>query len=166
VKKGREMFMISKKSKSFNRKKVFGYALLLFVFLLSTSKLMAAGQYIPLGDGDSITYNGIPFVIFGEDLHVIKTSSEFIPVDTIDLSGYSANKIHLLEAAAFATNVPNGVTVGKIRVYYEDGSFDAIDLIMGFNTAEWAYDRPENQCCLAHNKITPAYSELTNSGSR
>lgn len=156
-----------------NIRRLLGYAVLVIIVLAISSKLMAAERYLPLGDGDSIiTYDGIPFDLDGTDLSVLNTGSEFggtpefRPIDTIDLSGYIADSIHLLEAAAFATNVPNGVTVGTIKVYYDDGSFDAIELIMGLNIAEWAYDRPENQCCLAHNKVTPAYSDLTNIDSQ
>lgn len=165
--------MSSKRQILENIKRLIGYAALVIIVLSTSTKLMATERYLPLGDGDSIiTYDGIPFDLDGPGLSVLKTGDEFggtpefRPIDTIDLSGYIANRIHLLEAAAFATNVPNGVTVGTIRVYYDDGGFDDIELTMGQNIAEWAYDRPENQCCLAHNKVTPAYSDLTNIDSQ
>jgi len=123
-----------------------------------------AKQYFPLGTGNLDYYNGIPFKE-GTELMVERTDFSFIPTDSLYLSGHIASEIHLIVSAAVATNVPNGVTVGSVAAYYEDGTSDSIDLIMGENIAEWAYDRPENQCCLAHNKITPAFSYWTNLGS-
>lgn len=121
--------------------------------------------YVPIGKGTSYTYNGIPFEVDGVDLVARKSSSIFVPVETRDLSGYTADKVHIIEHAGWATSVPNGVTVGNINVFYEDGTSDSIDLITGTNIAEWAYDRPEVQCCLAHDKLPPAYSWWTNLGS-
>ena len=56
--------------------------------------------------------------------------------------------------------------VGHVSVHYADSSSNTLDLVIGVNTAEWAYDRPEAQPYLQHTKITPAYSLLTNAESR
>lgn len=135
---------------------------LMFIFLLSSANLAAADQYVPIGTGEPYNYYDIPFQVGGVGLQVKRTDDEFVPVKTIDLTGYVANKIHILETGVWATNVPDGTVVGKINVFYEDGSSNSTDLIMGVNIAEWSYDRPENQCCLAHAKIPPAFSWWTN----
>ncbi len=122
---------------------------------------VAGNQYVPIGTGTSVSYNDIPFEIHGVNLFARHWEDEFVPVDNIDLSDYTANRIHIIEHAGWATNVPNGVVVGNINVFYEDGTSDSIDLVVGVNIAEWAYDRPENQCCLAHAKVPPAYSFWT-----
>ena len=140
--------------------------LLMFIVLLSSASSETSDQYLPIGTGESYSYNDIPFEIGGVGLDVIHSDSEYVPVDTIDLSGYTANKIHIIEHAYNAVDIPNGTLVGKVQVFYKDGSSDSIDLIMGVNIAEWAYDRIENQCCLAHTKISPAYSWWTNQGSK
>ena len=133
--------------------------LILFPFCLCNSGF--AEQYYPLGTGSLHFYNEIPFKT-GLDVRVERTDFSFIPTYSMDLSGYFARKIHAIVAAAYSVHVPNGVLVGSLTVYYEDGTSDRTDLIMGENIAEWAYDRPENQCCLAHNKVTPAFSYWTN----
>ena len=135
--------------------------LMLILISVCLYNLGFAKQYLPLGTGNLHFYNEIPFKT-GLDLRVERTDFSFIPTYSMDLSGYFATKIHMIAAAAFATNVPNGVIVGSLTVYYEDGNSDSTDLIMGENIAAWAYDRPENQCCMAHNKVTPAYSYWTN----
>jgi len=123
----------------------------------------ASDQYVPIGTGTSFSYNNIPFELDGFKLLYVKhTDDEFVPVETLDLSGYIANRIHIMEWAGWATNVPNGVLVGKINIFYKDGTSNGIDLIMGTNIAECAYDRPEQQCCLAHAKVPPAYSSWAN----
>lgn len=146
-------------SKSTYTRIMFISSMVIFILLSVLLKHVEAKQYITLGDDEEIIiYNEIPFSLDGVDLDVFHTPFDFRHTESIDMSGHVSGKIHILESAAYATNIPNGVTVGTIKVYYEDGNFDSIHLIMGSNIAEWAYDRPENQCCLAHNKVPPAYS--------
>ncbi|MFX0197478.1 MAG: hypothetical protein ACFFCW_15250 [Candidatus Hodarchaeota archaeon] len=154
------------------RKKILGMAsraamiMVTIMFWLGSANLSFADQYIPLGTGNpTYSYNDIPFEIEGVWLYAKHAEGEFVPVETIDLSGYTANKIHIMELGTHATNIPNGVVLGKISVFYEDGTSESLDLITGVNTAEWAYDRPENQCCLAHAKLPPAFSYWTNHDS-
>ena len=131
------------------------------VYLLLVGNASAA--FIPIGDDDTpFTYNDIPFEYGGVELDVYKTSDGFVPSESIDLSGYITEKIHIIETASWATNVPDGVVVGHIKVHYIDGSSDTLDLVMGVNIAEWAYDRLENQTYLNHTKVPPAYSYWTN----
>ena len=149
---------------SSTKKRIFPI-LLMFMLMFSLVNLTAADQYVPLGTGESYIYNDIPFEIDGVWLYAKHAEGEFVPVETIDLTGHTANKIHIMQLGTYATNIPNGVVLGKINVFYKDGTSESLDLITGINTAEWAYDRPENQCCLAHTKITPAYSFWTNQDS-
>jgi hypothetical protein len=111
------------------------------------------------------TYHEIPFKIFftfntlrpGYILYAIPGESE-----SYRLEGHTATKIHFIDHAEGATPITDGTVVGKIVVYYQDGTSDRIELIMGENIAEWAYDRHELQSSLAHKKILPAYSFPTN----
>jgi len=133
------------------------------VVVVSTIPVLAGSTtFLPLGLGAAFTYAEIPFEVGGAGISVKKTSFDFVPTASIDLCGWTADKIHILETAAWAVNVPDGVVVGHINVYYADGSSETLDLIMGVNIAEWAYDRPENQPFLQHTKIPPAYSWWTN----
>jgi len=134
--------------------------------------LVDADEYIPIGSGTwtSISYDDIPFVLTCSGWMtcfdwVLHTNNIFRPVETIDLSGYTANKIHILEFANYADNVPDGVVVGHINVYYADDSLNTLDLVVGVNIAEWSYDRLEEQAYLQHTKIPPAYSFSTNQDS-
>jgi len=113
---------------------------------------------------DSFAYNGIPFE-WGLWLRARHSEGVFVPVNRIDLPGRIADKIHIIEWSDWATNVPDGVVVGHINVFYEGGNSTTLDLILGGNTAEWAYDMPEGQCCQAYTKLPPAYSWWTNQDS-
>ncbi len=77
----------------------------------------------------------------------------------------SARAVHVLEFAGWSTAVPDGTKVAHIDVWYQDGGSETVDLIIGSNIAEWAYDRPEVQSDLRHSKVTPAYSWPTTTSS-
>ena len=64
------------------------------------------------------------------------------------MDGVTTQKIHFIDIAAVAVTSPNGQNVGKSWYITEDGTSDSVDLIMGVNIAEWAYNRPEVQSSL------------------
>lgn len=72
----------------------------------------------------------------------------------------SYSHLHLLHSLAHATDVPQGVIAGSLVVHYKDGSESLLTLVTGVNSAEWAYDREDNQNCLLHDKVTPAVSRV------
>ena len=106
------------------------------------------------------TYNGIPFsfTIFNNGAPDNLLAAAPGVTITRPMNGYTATKIHFLENAGSALQSPNGYNAGKIVVFYQDGTSDSLDLIIGVNIAEMHYDRPGVQSALAHKKITPAYS--------
>ncbi|MDD2834928.1 MAG: hypothetical protein PHY05_02145 [Methanothrix sp.] len=112
------------------------------------------GQSTALGSGTSHTYNGIDFQVEGVALKANAGQA----ADSISLQGRSARAVHVLEFAGWSTGLSDNTVVGQINVWYEDGSVETTDLIMGVNIAEWAYDRPENQMQRRHSKVEPAYS--------
>lgn len=114
----------------------------------------SSGQLTAIGNGTAHTYNGIDFQVEGVAL---KANSEQAAA-SIDLEGLKANAVHVLEFAGWSTGVPDNTKVGHINVWYEDGTYETVDLIMGVNIAEWAYDRAEIQSELRHSKVAPAYS--------
>jgi hypothetical protein len=140
-------------------KRIVSGLMLILIVLTFSVQLSRASQtiYIPLGEGLPHVYNNIPFEIWGVSLSVYHNVTSKL-YEVYDLSGYIANKIHIIQASCWADNVPDNVVVGQIRVYYMDGTFSSLDLICGVNTAEWAYDRPELQLYLQHTKIPPAFS--------
>jgi hypothetical protein len=107
-----------------------------------------------LGSGTAHNYNGIDFQVEGVAL---KANAEQT-IDSISLQGRCARAVHVLEFAGWSTGLSDNTVVGQINVWYEDGSVESTDLIMGVNIAEWAYDRSEVQSQLKHSKVTPAYS--------
>jgi predicted transglutaminase-like cysteine proteinase len=111
-------------------------------------------NFMPVGKGTSYTYNNIPFEIDGVNLRVDSSQTQ----DSINLNGKRAKAVHLLDKAGYAISIPNDVRAGRVDVYYSDGTSDSLDLVMGGNIAEWAYDRPANQADLGHTKVTPAFS--------
>lgn len=139
------------------KRMVSGLMLILIVLTFFVQLSRASQTYIPLGEGLPHVYNNIPFEIWGVSLSVYHNDTSKL-YEVYDLSGYSANKIHIIQASNWADNVPDNVVVGQIRVYYMDGTFSSLDLICGVNTAEWAYDRPDLQSYLQHTKIPPAFS--------
>ncbi|MDD2756556.1 MAG: hypothetical protein PHS80_13670 [Methanothrix sp.] len=123
-------------------------------WMASWNSKNTASQSNALGTGTVHTYNGIEFQVEGVAL---KANAEQT-VDSISLEGRNAKAVHVLEFAGWSIAVPDNVRVGHINVWYEDGSFETTDLIMGVNIAEWAYDRSETQAQLKHSKVAPAYS--------
>ena len=127
-----------------------------------------ASTYLPVGyPGVDHVYSGVPFEIWGIWIDTKHTEDQFIPVSSWDLSPYgTAKELHIIQYCAWADNVPTGVTVGHITVFYQDESTSSLDLIVGVNTAEWSYDNftgPYAEC-LKHEKVTPAFSYDTGEG--
>ncbi len=118
-------------------------------------------QQMPIGTGTSYDYNGIAFNVEGVSLKVNAQQA----TDSIDLAGRKAKAVHIMEFAGWSLEVPTGTKVGQVNVYYQDGTYDSADLVMGVNIAEWAYDRPENRAKLMHNKVEAAYSWSTDTSS-
>lgn len=119
------------------------------------------GQSETIGTGINHTYNGIDFQVEGVAL---KANAEETTA-SIDLEGKNARAVHVLEFAGWSTGLPDNVKVGHINVWYEDESHETVDLIMGVNIAEWAYDRAEIQSDLRHSKVAAAYSWPSTAGS-
>ncbi|OPY51793.1 MAG: hypothetical protein A4E49_02106 [Methanosaeta sp. PtaU1.Bin112] len=113
-----------------------------------------SGQSTALGSGTAHTYNGIDFQVEGVALKANAGQA----ADSISLQGKSARAVHVLEFAGWSTGLSDNTVVGHINVWYEDGTVETTDLVMGVNIAEWAYDRPETQSQLRHSKVAPAYS--------
>ena len=79
------------------------------------------------------TYNGIPFsfTIFNNGAPDYLLASGPGVTETYQMNGDTATKIHFLENAGSALQIPNGYKAGKILVFYRDGTSDSTDLIMG-----------------------------------
>lgn len=135
-----------------------------------TPALATASTYLPVGDGVEHVYNGVPFTVWGEvtlETKHLPYDEEIILEDTLSLSPWGiARELHILQQCNWATNVPTGTTVGRIEVFYSDDSSSGVDLIIGVNTAEWAWegaakddeDREEEDKCLQHAAVEPGFS--------
>lgn len=109
--------------------------------------------------------NGVPFYsIVNHNAGILEVHTEpgggGWSYDSLELTG-SVTIAHFLLYSAFSLNVSTGVSVATLTIYYEDGDSKSLDLIEGVNIAEWAYDRPEAQPYLMHDKVPPIYSWLT-----
>ena len=130
--------------------------------LLSSSCPSLSDPFITIGTGTAHTYKAVSFEIGGV---YVRADNYRQTRNTVPLLGMIANRIHIIETSGYAANVPNGVVAGHIVVLYEDGTSKTLDLVVGENTAEWAYDRKEQQCCIRHARVSPAYSWWTDMGS-
>ncbi|OHB66762.1 MAG: hypothetical protein A2Y76_15765 [Planctomycetes bacterium RBG_13_60_9] len=143
-----------------------GTVLLWVLALGGATAKSAVTSFVLVGaDGIDHTYNGVPFGFMDSSMVVIREPGTFVPVLTTAMNDYTANAIHVLQYSGYADNVPDGVGVGHLSVHYADGTSNTLDLIVGVNTAEWSYDRPEEQPYLQHTKIPAAYSFWTDAES-
>lgn len=129
----------------------------------------AKGAFVAVrGGGNTTTYAGIPF--------------EFTRYDPFDFTGdivvtnlaepqvshlvlpqpLKAERLHVLTSLWWAhQGVEQGDIVGELKALYQDGSSDHLYLIAGFNTSEWAWDRPENVGTIPHLRAEVGFSFLT-----
>jgi hypothetical protein len=69
-----------------------------------------------------------------------------------------ANRLALMSNLSWSENVPNGTTVGHVRLKTTDGASFDFTLHAGVDTAEWAYDRPDIRSRIRHNRPVVATS--------
>ena len=143
--------------------------IVIFSLLSIIPQSIVFADLIPIGGGVSTVYNGIPF-FFVSDMYVNHTppnpddpGTQFYNRDTPQL--FYSTRVHFLSSLAWSHYVIQDTVVGEFRGYYTDGSFDYVQLIAGINTAEWAWDRPENASYILHNRAEVGFSYLTNQGS-
>jgi len=146
------------------------FLIVLLLFPTVVSAKAAQSTFWPLGISEgSHTYNNIPFQIPGAAGLYARVPPPGDPQYGDDLlldtytfgenTMYKANKIHFINHSAWVLDFPDGTVVGQITVCYKNGDCDLpLDLIIGVNTAEWAYDRPGNEEFLGHTPPDPAYS--------
>lgn len=79
-------------------------------------------------------------------------------VDLSELGLESVSRIYMATHSSFVADLPNGVDMGTLTVSYaEGGSPTTLDFVLGSNTAEWSYDRPEN-APVPHSLATTLYT--------
>ncbi len=65
-----------------------------------------------------------------------------------------ANRVALLTNLAWSIDVPDGTTVGRVRLRAADGRTFDFDLRAGAHTSEWAHERPDLKPHIRH-KLAP-----------
>jgi hypothetical protein len=122
-------------------------------------------KYLCLPNG-SVYYslNGTPFMGSNGPLIFLATYTSTGDRKEIPLTGITAKKAHFLVFAGCSPDVPNR-HVGTITMLYKDGTTNQLELTMGTNVAEWAYDRPELQGHILHSKVPSGYDFSTTAGS-
>jgi len=79
-------------------------------------------------------------------------------VDLSELGLDSVSTIHMAVHSSFVADLPNGVDMGTLTVSYaEGGAPTTLDFVLGSNTAEWSFDRPEN-APVPHSLVTTLYT--------
>jgi hypothetical protein len=74
-------------------------------------------------------------------------------------------RLHVLQHLGHAADAPQGLIAGEVFVQYTDGTETTYDLVVGVNTAEWAYDRWDVVDCLQHERV-PASESWESTDSR
>lgn len=129
--------------------------------LALTSESVDLSKYVFFPDGpDAVLYygdNGIPYkTTVGTPLmRVYHSPSKEETLKQMPLPAIMAKKAHFLVSAGWSVNESDGAHIATVRIYYKDGTSSFINLILGQNIAEWAYDRPENQGKMRHSPVTP-----------
>jgi len=150
----------------------FSLTILALLIYLPTVILAKPAQvtFLPLGFSiEATTFENIPFQIWGATLAVQQPpegQGDDVYYSDFPMPPVQANKVHFIQTSIWAAELEDETVIGQIRVCYSDSSCDdPVDLVIGINTAEWSYDRPELQDILAHTKISPAYSYRTDTDS-
>jgi hypothetical protein len=116
--------------------------------------------------GDHMYHNEIPFKVFYEPdywsvavrVNSVQTNDTFG-----DLIGKKGTSLHMLTFLGNTQELPDKTKVAEVIVHYLDETTATIDLIAGFNTAEWAWDRP-GDWFFEHSKPIPGYSWVEGDG--
>ncbi|MFQ5489394.1 MAG: laminin B domain-containing protein [Phycisphaerae bacterium] len=73
------------------------------------------------------------------------TVPDSMSVDLSELGLSGVDTLYMAIHSSFVADLPNGVDMGTLTIdYAEGGSPTTLDFVLGGNTAEWSYDRPEN----------------------
>ncbi len=139
-------------------------SLVVVVRLLAVFGNASATEFEMLGRalaGDHMYHNEIPFKVYYPPDYwsvAIRVDSGQTSFRYDDLIGKKSTSLHLLAFLGNAQVVPDKTKVAEVVVHYIDESTASIDLIAGYNIAEWAWDRPGSAWYFKHSKPSPGYS--------
>ena len=74
------------------------------------------------------------------------------------LAPVEADRIALLTNLSWSEGVPDGTTVGRVRLRAQDGRVFEFALRAGVDTSEWAYDRADIRARIRHKRASVATS--------
>jgi hypothetical protein len=125
----------------------------------------ASGNLATAAPAVDYTWNGIPFY-FNPEVDVRSPNlggplSAYIPIDIQTLGFTSISGLHFSTWSGESTCLPDGIPMADITAHYASGCSNTVTMILGVNTAEWAYDRPGISEYVAHTKIPGFYSYLS-----
>src|SRR2546423_15382779 len=76
---------------------------------------------------------------------------------------FTATELGVVSAMAYATHLPDGTPIARIKIHQRDGRVIERELQAGRDTAEWAYDRPDVRAAIKHRR--PRIAESVNHDS-
>jgi hypothetical protein len=95
------------------------------------------------------------------DVTATPIDTSFISFDLAELGLESVQTLHIATHSAFVPDIPNGVTVATLTVAYaEGGTPTTLALVLGSNTSEWSFERPEHGT-VPHDLVTTLYDFQT-----
>jgi hypothetical protein len=127
----------------------------------SVPALAQSGSYYPVNETGStfgFVFNGIPMIRQGVDLYVTREPSDPNPVPKVVYLDYYSipwcgmpYRAHVLTYVSWGLDLPHGTQVGTLVFDFAYAPALELPLVVGHNTAEWSYDRPEAAPCLLPN---------------
>lgn len=77
----------------------------------------------------------------------------------VNASGAQASELVLVSLMANSTHLPDDTVAAKIKLHTKDGRVLDQQLLVGRDTAEWAYDKPEVTAAIKHRRPKIAESD-------
>jgi len=96
------------------------------------------------------TIGGVDYGVVGVlDVHtpavpVPSTGPSQVSLDLNDLGLQTVQTLYMATLTAWVPDLPDGLAVATLTCSYAEGSATTLDLVLGENTSEWSYDRPEH----------------------
>ena len=120
------------------------------------AKMTAAPAPYPAPDFPAATQKYGDFMFAGSDLGLPNVSEGKSLRFT--LTPTEADRVALLTNLSWSEGVPDGATVGRVRLRAQDGRVFEFALRAGADTAEWAHDRADLRARIRHRRAAVATS--------
>lgn len=110
-------------------------------------KYLLAERNVALGEGNTVRYDGVRFREKYFDLRLAPgIQNEVFP------EGVTASEIAVVSTLSNSAHIPDGTAVAKVTIYTTTGKVTELELKVGRDTSEWAYDRSDVRSEIKHSR--------------